>query len=311
MALGLCAAPSHAAPPTTVPTPAAERPRFHPRTALTAVPPGPLVDAVARGDRAEISRLAERLGPARLEALLASEDRTVARAALEATATLEGNVRLLGAVTRLVGTPAGPLAERAAQVLGAMLGPEDPRKLDDYETPPDEVNRACATLAAAAMAHLDSVPVRVAALEALAEAHMVCAESHGLAVLTDDVWPEVRRALLLSPRAAQIRPPAEMAALTRDPVPKVAGAAGALWCRQHVASLRKGPMAADLRRRLAQLRTLVLIEDTPPEDAIDMLPCLALSPEPEDQRALEILRKRRASPVSDRARELGGDKSRD
>ena len=71
------------------------RPSFDPRTALLEAPVVSLTAASARGDRTEVARWADRLGPARLATLLARRERATVLAALDGTRSLEGNVRLL------------------------------------------------------------------------------------------------------------------------------------------------------------------------------------------------------------------------
>jgi hypothetical protein len=283
--------------------PGAARPRFDRRTGLLEPAVAGLVAAVARGDRGEIGHWAERLGPARLKTLLVLEDREIVQAALEAAAGLGGHVRLLGPVAALVRGVDPVVAERAAQVLGQMLGSEDPQKMADWEIPLDEQKRACAALERLGTAPTEPLGARLAALEALAEAHLFCASSAEVATLAADVWPEIRRTVIHSPQMLRLRRSFEPGALAADPVPKVAAAAGAFWCRRNEAALRKG-LPAEARPIMNRIRTLLAIEATPVEDAVEMLPCLALSRDPEDRRVLESLRRRRPSPLSDRAREL-------
>src|SRR6185436_15823170 len=109
------------------------------RTGMAGVPVNVLIAAAARGDRAELGRAAERLGSARIAALLADADKGAVLAALEAARVLEGNVRLIAAVTALVGNADARVAERAASVLGGLLRSDRPGELEAWDIPSDEV----------------------------------------------------------------------------------------------------------------------------------------------------------------------------
>jgi hypothetical protein len=291
------------APPR--PEPAAAKNAVDRRTGLAGVPVSVLLAASRRGDRAELGRTAERLGCARVGGLLASRDPDTLLAALDAARALAGNARLMSALTRLLAHADGRVAERAALVLGEVLRSDRPADLEAWDVPPDEVTSACAGLGRATDSSSASLPARLAAFDALAEAHASCPKLPGLALASGDVWPEIRRAALLAPQAARTLPATFVADLTADPLPQVAGAAAAVFCRQRLPSLRaKGPEDSD-KRRLSRLRALVLAEATPAEDAIEALPCLALSRDPEDRKALETLRRRAGTPLGARAAQLG------
>ena len=95
-------APSRDRPRRRPPRPR-RAPSFDPRTALLEASVASLTSASVRGDRAELARWADRLGPARVATLLQRRERATVLAALDGTRTLEGNVRLLPWVTRLIG----------------------------------------------------------------------------------------------------------------------------------------------------------------------------------------------------------------
>ena len=130
--------------------------------------------AVGRGDKAEVARWAERLGTARLARLLQSDDRGAVLAALEGTRQLEGNVRLMSSVTRLLSDSDARVAERAAATLGELLRADRLGKLLEWEISAPEVADACSSLARTADRAAAPLPLRVAALDALAEGHAFC-----------------------------------------------------------------------------------------------------------------------------------------
>ena len=136
------------------------------------------------------------------------------------------------------------------------------------------------------------LPARVAALEALGEAHAFCKISFSLSGLGTDVWPEVRRAALLAPQMIRTESIDSIGALIEDAVPIVAGAAGVVWCRAQYDNLRKDAGSDLSRQRLFKLRMLVLADVAPPEDTAEILPCLSLSKDGEDQKVVELARKR-------------------
>jgi hypothetical protein len=289
------------APPRTPTAPTADR-----RTGLAEVPLRSLTAAAARADRAELARWAERLGPARLAALLAGGGKPEVLAALESLPALQGGGRLLAPVARLLWSEDLEIAQAAARAGGKLLGSERPASVEDWEIAPDEVATACAGIAHLCDATGAPLSLRMTALEALGEAHAFCrGGSAALGALLADVWPEIRRAAVMTPQIARARGADRMGELLADPVPQVASAAGALWCRERLPALRAAAPSEEARRRFARIRTLVLMDVTPVEDAVEMLPCLALSRDPQDRHALEVLRGRRGTPLGERARELG------
>jgi hypothetical protein len=276
------------------------------RTGMAGVPVNVLIAAAARGDRAELGRAAERLGSARIATLLGDADKGAVLAALEAVRVLEGNVRLIGAITPLLADSDARVAARAAAVMGQLLRSDRPGELESWDIPSDEVASACKALGRATERANSALPARLAAFDALADAHAVCPRLPGLALASGDSWPEIRRAALLAPQTPGSLPLSFIGDLTGDPVPKVAGAAAAVFCRQRLESLRTRAADDADRGRLGRLRSIALVEATPAEDVMDVLPCLAVSRDPEDQRALETLRKRAGTPLGDRAAQLTG-----
>lgn len=276
------------------------RPSFDPRTGLAEPGLTALIAASNKGDRNEIVRLAERMGVARIASVLTLEaDRASERAqviaALDAARVLEGGVRLLAPVTRLLADGDSRVAEKAARAVGELLRADRLDKLIEWEITAEEVYNACATLARTASNASAATPLRIAAIEALGEAHVYCRGDLRLGGATSDSGPDVRRAALLAPQITDSESLDAIAGLLDDPVPLVAGAAGTVWCRNHYDALRRGAVKNEPERmRLFRMRMLVSADVAAPEDASEMIPCLALSKDPEDQKVVEAARKRSA-----------------
>jgi hypothetical protein len=270
----------------------AGRPSFDPRTALLEASVAGLTSASVRGDRAELARWADRIGPARMAALLQRRERATLLAALDGTRTLEGNVRLLPWVTRLIGDGDAQVAERAIQTVGELLRADQLGKLLEWEVAAVEVGAACAALARAADQTSAPQPLRQRALEALAEGYAFCRVSIPAASLDGEMWPELRRAALLAPQIVRTKPVDAIGEMTSDRSPQVAAAAGAIWCRHRFEPLRRQGVNDEARRRFVRMRALVMQPTISAEDAAEMLPCLSLSRDPEDKKAFEAARKR-------------------
>jgi hypothetical protein len=298
------AAAAAAAPANPAPTPrAAEKPSFNRHTGLFEPPFGELERAVGRGDRADIARWAARIGPARLAEALRGTDRPRVIAALEALAVLPGNVRLLDAVTPLVASTDVSVSERAARAMGLMLDASEPRRLEDWDVPADAVGRGCRALTDTVLRVHAPVEVRLAALDALADATLLCRPAP-LALLGDPS-AAVRRAALLAQRARDELPAAALKQGLADPDPTVVAATAVAWCRHRLAAGGTAAPPVTL-----PLRTLAAAAATPIEDAIELLGCLALSSDPADRKALEQLRKSRAVPLKTSAAAANGGSTR-
>jgi hypothetical protein len=275
------------------------------RTGRVATPFAALVKAARKNDRAALERLATRTGPARLLEALQSNEPGVAAASLAVIPLVRGRVLLAGAVAERLDAQDPDLAAGAARALGQLLDGASPSELDEWEVPPDVVGRACNGLRGLA-ARLEAPPrARLAALDALASARTVCTASADLPSLLRDPVPAVRRAaaLLLPPRERPVA--AALRDAIRDPDPQVASAAVAAVCRAEAAagtSPRKGDPLLD--QSTAAARALVPAKSTPPEDAVEMLACLAAAGTPADRAVIDQLRAGPPSPLRDRAAEL-------
>ncbi|HEY0706361.1 MAG TPA: hypothetical protein VGG33_06170 [Polyangia bacterium] len=280
---------------TPAPARALIRNSFDARTGLAEPSLASLVAASSRGDRNEMARLVERIGVARLASIFSGTERGLDRptllAALDAVRFLDGGVRLLAHVARLVGDNEARVAERAARAVGELLRADQLDKLAEWEIASEEVYSACSALARVISGQSATAPLRIAALEAMSEAHSFCKSGISLEGLTADFAPEVRRAALLAPQIGQTTSADVIGDLIEDPVPIVAGAAASVWCRSQYEKLRKGPGEVE-KRRLFRMRMLLLADVAPAEDTSEMLPCLSLSKDPEDVSTVEIVRKR-------------------
>jgi hypothetical protein len=271
------------------------RSTFDVRTGLAEPSLAALVAASSRGDRNEMARLVERIGVARLTAILSgverAGDRATLLATLDAVRFLDGGVRLLAHVARLIGDGDARIAERAARAAGELLRADQLDKLAEWEIAPEEVYSACAALGRVVSGQSATAPLRIAALEALSEAYSYCKSGISLEGMTADFAPEVRRAALLAPQIGQTTSADVIGDLIEDPVPIVAGAAASVWCRSQYDRLRKGAGEVE-KRRLFRMRMLLLADVAPAEDMSEMLPCLSLSKDPEDVSTVDIVRKR-------------------
>jgi hypothetical protein len=288
--------------------------RANPRTGLLVTHDEALVRAVKRKDRAALERLAERMGPARLAQSLHRSDPAVVAAALVALPYVRGAVTLVGAVTDLVEASDAVMAGAASGALGELLDGTSPALLDDWEVPPDQLGRACAALRTLAGRVEAPVPSRLAALVAMGDAATVCTATGELAPLLRDPVPAVRRATALLLRPEERRASSGFRDVIHDPDPAVASAAVAAVCRAEgrdedlgagaSAATTAGRPDAMVQQTVEAARALVLARGTPPEDAVEMLGCLAQSSAPADRRILDQLRRGAPSPLRDRAVEL-------
>jgi hypothetical protein len=285
---------------TSLPARGADRPSFNRHTGLYEPPLAELARAVEQGDRAEIARWAARIGPARLAGALRGPDRNAA-AALEAVPLLPGSVRLLESVTALVSSPDAGFAEKAARALGLMLDGSEPRGFEDWDVPADSVARACRALDEVALNTAAAPPARLAALDALSDASGSCTPPP-LGNLVIDGVPGVRRAALLAMRPRDELAATDLQRALADADPTVVSAAAVCWCRRRLAHPNSTSAVNP------PLRTLVNADSTPVEDAIDLLPCLAASKDPNDRQALEQARRSKAPLLRARAAELPAEK---
>jgi hypothetical protein len=263
-----------------------------------------LVKAKKRGDRSALGRLGDRMGPARLAQAIAGADGHVAEAALAAAPLTRGGILLVGAVADQLTAGDAARATAAATAVGSLLDGAVPTALEDWDVPPDLVARACAGLRALAARREAVLSARLAALDAMLEAAPSCGGGGDLGVFVHDPSPEIRRAAVLA-AGGSVR-----AAILRDGLAdadrSVSSAAAAADCRVEGRVARNGKEAAPEASAIAAARTLAAAPSTSPADAVEMLDCLAAGGTAADRALLDQLRRGPASPLRDRAVELGG-----
>jgi hypothetical protein len=264
---------------------AAERPPYNRRTGLVEPGLAGLRKAAERGDRAEMGRWAERIGPARLARALTEPDRDVVLAVLDSLPTLAARLLLADAVLPLCHSSDAEIAGRAIGALGALLAEADPARLLEWDVPGESSRRACQSLAGIAEREAAAVELRLAALQALGDAGAVCAHPINLPALLRSPSAEIRRAALLALRPRDDAALAALRAGERDADPLVAAAAGAALCRARLTPGRTATGAPAER----PLREIALAAGTPIEDAAEMVPCLTGSGDAADARAAEEL----------------------
>jgi len=265
-----------------------------------------LVKAHKRGDRAALARVADRMGLVRLSEAIASSDPAVGEAALSAAPLARGGLLLIGAATEQIATSDWGRAAAAAGALGALLDGSLPSGIEEWDVPADVVARACASLRALAWRSNAALPTRLAALDAVAAAAPTCGAGADLAPLARDNVPAMRRAAMM---VAASGPGPDREALLRDAIADndraVSTAGTAAACRAEGRTRPGGKMDPPSEQALAAARVQATAPTTPPEDAVDMLDCLAASGSAQDKALLEELQRRPPSPLRDRAVELG------
>lgn len=279
------------------------------RTGRVATAFADLVKAVRKGDRAGLERLVSRMGPVRFEEGLRSGDARVVEATLSSVSLVRGRVLLTGSVAERLDAGESTVAIAAARALGDLLDGASPSELEEWEVPPDVVGRACGSLRNVAARLETAVRIRLAALDALARAQRTCTATAELASLLRDPVPAIRRsvALLLRPSERQVA--AALKDAIRDPEPAVASAAVAAVCRAEAAP---GKQKRDqlLEQSTAAARIFAPAGLTPPEDAVEMLACVAAAGTAADRGLLDQLRRGPPSPLRDRAAELADSSAR-
>jgi hypothetical protein len=278
--------------------------RANPRTGRLSPAFAELVKAHKRSDRAALARVGDRMGLVRLGDATASREPGVGEAALSALPLVRGGVLLIGAAADQISVADWPRAAAAATALGALLDGAVPTALEEWEVPPDVVARACAALRALAWRSDAAVATRLAALDAVAAAAPRCGSGADLAPLARDGTPSLRRAATVVSAVGN-----ERDTLLRDAIADadrtVSTAATAAACRIETRTGQGGKTEPPLSQALAAARTAASAPTTPPEDAVEMLDCLAAAGTPQDRALLDEIQRRPPSPLRDRAVELG------
>jgi hypothetical protein len=263
-----------------------------------------LVKAHRRGDRNALGRLADRIGPARLAEAMLSGDGRLAEAALAAAPLARGGVLLVAPASAnlWIGDPAREAG--AATALGSLLDGATPTELEDWDVPPDVVAGACSGLSALALRTNAALAARLAALDAALAAAPICGAPVDLEPLVHDPAPAIRRAAVLT-SAVGARRAAILNDAIADPDRGVSAVAVATDCRVEGRLGAAGKETPPSPQSIATARALATAQTTPPEDAVEMLDCLAAAGTPADRALLDGLRRGPPSPLRDRAVELG------
>jgi hypothetical protein len=275
-----------------------------PRTGRSVPPTADLVKAAKKNDRAALERLAGRFGVARLGEAARSNDAATAQAALATIPLARGAVLLAGLVAERLEAPDPGVASAAARTLGALLSGDAPTALVEWEVPADGVARACAGLATRAARGDLPLPARLEALDALALARPTCGGGD-VAKLAKERDPAVRRAALLALSPADKVSAAPLRDALGDADAGVSAAAAASLCRG-VDPAAPRAKDATLDAATATARALLAASTTRPEDAVELLACVASARTPADRALLETLRLNGAPPVRARAAALLG-----
>jgi hypothetical protein len=263
---------------------AAERTVTNRHTGLIEAPLTGLRKAAEHGDRAELGRWGARIGVARLARALADSDRGLALAVLDSLPYLPARLLLLEPVLARCESADAAIGERALRTLGTILGEADAGLLEAWEVPRETSERACRVLAAVASRTDRDVTLRLAALQALADANALCAGRQRGSALLRDPSPEIRRAAVLLSSAADARAVQDSG---KDPDASVVSASGAALCRLRLVPAVVSNSTAPAPR---PLRDLAALPGTPAEDAAEMLVCLAESKDPADAKAAQEIR---------------------
>ena len=270
---------------------AAERATVNRRTGLYELPVTDLRKAAERGDRAELARVAARLGPSRLAKALQDPDRRNVLAALDGVPLVDSGLLLLeGVLPHLASTDEG-IRAHAVAATAALFAASDAAHLADLEVAEETAQSTCRVLAQVAANESEPLPTRLIAIQGLSDSPAVCAASRKPAELLASHEPEIRRAAVLGLRPISAL---ELVAAAQDRNGGVAAAAGARLCERRT---QNQPLPAE-----PPLRKLALAEGALPEDVIGMLPCLAASPDPADRATIEELRNNGAPAVRDAIR---------
>jgi hypothetical protein len=274
---------------------AGDRATVNRRTGLYELPLTDLRKAAERGDRAELARVVDRLGPARIAKALQDPDRRTVLAALEGAALLTSGILLLESIAPLFLSTDESIREHAVGAAAALLAASDAVRLADWEVAGETVQATCQALALSAGNESEPLSTRLLAVQGLAEAPS-CAAARKPALLLASREPEIRRAAVvgLLSSSASVE---TLVTAAQDRDASVAAAAGARLCERR----GKGqPLPA-----APSLRKLALAQDAPPEDVIAMLPCLVASADPADRKAIEELQSSGTTAVREAIRRLG------
>lgn len=301
---GLAAAPRVGLAQTAPPVPADEVAPPSPPT-LKALPTDRLTGRLAgswqivgralkRGDVGEAQRLAAWLTSAQWNSALSTSNPEHLDTALALLPSQVGAVAWLPVLAQWIIVTQADQQENVAKVLGAtgkLLDGSSPAAAHEWDVAPGTLRSVCRGFSWVASSASRPLETRLAALQALTSAQPLCAAAP--ADLLVDPSPEIRRAAI--PLVGN--DPATIGALRArldDDSPAVESMAAARLCRESKAS---APLPELLRAARKFSAEPVAIEDS-----VDLLDCLARSP---DQRAaLESVIQHGSKPMQQRAKEL-------
>ena len=273
---------------------------------------GQLARAVRSGDDVEIERVAARLGAVRLTHIAERGKREERLAALRALSVVSDGWALLPELARLAADTDASIAEAAAITARRIAEGMSPQTVESEEVPRDVPQRAAAVLLEQANKTALQSSVRVSAIWALAALRgIVKIDEAGLSKLLSDGEPQVRRAVA---EALVNVPSADKAletALAADASVSVASAAAASLCRDVPATAVPKSVAMQRAAKLgpparARLRALAVDESVSLADRLDLLACVRVNLQPDDQKILDQLAKHPQESLKRRARSLGG-----
>lgn len=271
-----------------------------------------LVAAAKSNDDVEIERVAARLGAMRLEELAEHGETQTRMAALRALPLVDDSWAVLPSLPALFSDADEELAQAAAGAARRIAEGMTP-ELYDHDMPSDVPARSArALLQAAGNAKLLQA-VRVQAIDALAALRGVTrVDDKAVAQLLSDHDVQVRRAAAEALGGTTTADAALINALAADGEDAVASAAAATLCRdlplishgkltpaeQRVAKL---PSPARIR-----LRALALDDKVSLADRLDLISCLRVVMQSDDQKTLDTLARRPPESLRRRAKSLGG-----
>jgi hypothetical protein len=273
------------------------------RTGLFEPPLSDLRKAAQRGDRAELARTANRLGPARLAKALGDSDTRTVAAVLDSLPLFPAGILVLEDLAPLFRAADETVRNHALRATVALLAHNDVASFSDWEITNETVQSTCRALAT--LAATESVPVsmRLLAIQGLADAVKSCGSNSRLAQPLASPEADVRRAAVLSV-IADAGASEVLRAATHDSDLRVAAAAGARLCKLGL-PIKTPPSIPVLPLRQLVLADVAAAQNVEAvEDIVDMLPCLAASKDPADTKVLDDLQSSRVAAIREAVKRL-------
>jgi len=264
-----------------------------------------LLGAYEHGRRDDVAHLGAHASVGELSGALASPDRGLRLAAIEASTSAGPDAwALLAPLAERARERDRRVAAAAARAAVRIATRIDRRQVLEWELPVDELNERLATWREIARDDHRWPDVRVLAMETATLLWTALGDDareapFDLSISLADPEPEVRRAaieLLPIPLPAPLRA-AVAERVTADPEPTVAIVAAQALCTVLTVEKDPSPLLAALGDGgLARIRALVLERDVPPAAVVDAARCLAADPSPQSAAALRALRRGRTGP---------------